>query len=682
MVNGVRDSDRSMCGFLGRLRRDARGNTLAIVAASILPLVGMIGGAVDISRLYLTRTRMQQACDAGALAGRKSMSGLTWTTTAGAGANSNESTAKNFFNTNFPDSKYGTNGKTVAYSASSTGAVTGTASVVVPMTLMSVFKMPARTISVTCKADLQLPNTDVMFVLDTTLSMDEINSGDTDTKLQILKTSVTNFYNQLESVKAAGSSIRYGFVPYSNTVNVGLLLKREWMVDSWTYQSRIKDIKDSTTSNPAGSENTNTDSPAWNPAPTTFKSTSTGEGACVAPSNNYKQTNDPWSAWTPDATSTPRSRTQFQKINGTTYSASLNTTTGVCTVTTTVYDNATRTVTQTVTANANAGNVTTTYRYWFNYQPVEYNVSSLKGSLSTGLMAGGTFSVPNFNAGPNTAAGDFQPQTMTWGSAGVGACIEERSTLHTDELFGTAYDMDVDMIPNPANPATQWRPAIPRLVYARSVGNFNGNPITGWTYSWPVRTTSSYASPVSYTANFGACPAAARKLSEITSAQLSTYLGTLKSAGHTYHDIGFLWGLRLISAQGLFASENLVGANGGSIARHIIFMTDGATETNIADYDAYGIAALDRRRTANATTTQPTDAAQDAIVEDRLGKLCTIAKNDKNITVWVIAFGTTLTQLLTDCASPGRAYQANNAAELATTFSQIASQIAQLRLVQ
>lgn len=66
---------RSDHSFLTRLRHDTAGNTIAIVAAGIIPLAGMIGGAVDMSRLYLTKTRLQQACDAGALAGRKAMGG-------------------------------------------------------------------------------------------------------------------------------------------------------------------------------------------------------------------------------------------------------------------------------------------------------------------------------------------------------------------------------------------------------------------------------------------------------------------------------------------------------------------------------------------------------------------------------------------------------------------------------
>ena len=64
--------------FLARLRRDKSGNTLAIAAAAFIPLVGIIGSGVDMSRLYIVKTRLQHACDAGALAGRKAMGSGQW----------------------------------------------------------------------------------------------------------------------------------------------------------------------------------------------------------------------------------------------------------------------------------------------------------------------------------------------------------------------------------------------------------------------------------------------------------------------------------------------------------------------------------------------------------------------------------------------------------------------------
>src|SRR3954471_5866842 len=92
---------RRLGGFLVRLARDSRGNTLAIVGAALVPLAGMIGSGVDMSRAYMAKTRLQSACDAGALAGRRVMQNDTLDSTV-----INE--ANRFFNFNFTQRLYGT----------------------------------------------------------------------------------------------------------------------------------------------------------------------------------------------------------------------------------------------------------------------------------------------------------------------------------------------------------------------------------------------------------------------------------------------------------------------------------------------------------------------------------------------------------------------------------------------
>lgn len=668
-------------GLLARLRRNEAGNTLAITAAAIVPLLALVGGGVDVSRYYLTQSRLQSACDAAVLAGRKSMVGVTWAT-------ADETVATNFFNTNFPAGTFGSTDADIEFNPDN-GVVNGTATATVAPTIMSIFNVSSKVLTAECRAELQLPNSDVMFVLDTTLSMLETNPGDTQNRITGLRSAVQNFYTQLEAAKAAGTQLRYGFVPYSSTVNVGLLLKREWMADNWTYQSREGNEVEEVPGSTIGGTTNNTDNPPWVPAATTTTSYIQSE-SCTAPASTVVNNDDNWSAWSPSSTALPRTRTKLQRKNGSTFSANRVTSgtyIGQCRIVETNYNNSSRTVTNTIAENPNAGQTNpSSWRYYWNYLPRTIDVSALKGSLSSGLMAGGNVRVNNFKTVNTSTNHSFTFQDIAWGTGTAPkACIEERQTVREGET-GTAYDLDIDLVPNPAMPETQWGPAIPALVYARSVGNYyptNNAAITGWSKDPVIRTTSGYITPNSYQTDFAACPAAARKLSTLTSAQLTTYLNSLVPAGRTYHDIGFLWGLRLISAQGLFASENQTAPNGGSIARHIIFMTDGATETNIADYDAYGLAALDRRRTANPNTALPTDAGQNAIVESRLAQLCTVAKSQKNITVWVIAFGTTLTDLLSDCASSdSHAFQANDTEELEEAFSNIAGQIAQLRLTQ
>jgi Flp pilus assembly protein TadG len=678
---------------LQRLLRDRTANTLAMTAAAVVPLIGMVGGAVDMSRLYLAQSRLQSACDAGALAARRSMTGTTWTDAA------NEAGLR-YFNMNFPDGKYGTEGRAINYSADTEGAVTGVASVDVPMTLMQVFSVASSDVAVTCSANLNLPNTDVMMVLDTTLSMNDANPGDTIRRIDALNNAVVSFYDTLETAKPPGTTIRYGFVPYSHTVNVGKLLHRDWIQNTGTYDSRVPDgihqwQTDGTVQPDERQVNSN-----W-----TYVSGSNDlqpryqlpSESCPTslPRQNWSE-NSTYTAWVPPAPALPRTRTQTRVRNGTEFTIQRE---GAnCWVTPRKYVNYTDRRTQTIERNPLAGQVTggtTNTRYHWIYKPVDYDLTALKGTgLGNEPVTGGSFVAQ--------VADNHGNRTIKWpdGANNDLACIEERATRRTDEtLLVPRYDMDIDLVPTPTDPATQWKPYLPGVVYTRNVTTANRESQTGvstnvhqndrWIFSG-LAETSTRSIGLTNTYNFynptggtfatyeGACPSPARKMGTITRAELLTYMGSLRPQGYTYHEIGMLWGLRLISREGLFQNEHRTADAGGSVQRHMIFMVDGKKDTRPFTYSAWGIAATARRRTP--TGVYPTQATEDALSEARLLELCTIAKNNKNITLWVIAFGTDLDSTLTTCASPGRAFQANNAAELTAAFANIATQLAELRL--
>ncbi len=234
-------------GFLSRLRANEAGNVMIIGAALIIPMVALVGGAVDMSRLYATRTRLQAACDAGALAGRRTMGTDTWA------ANSNRANthAEKVFALNFKAGSFASLNEDVTYTEAG-GTVTGNATADVPMTLMRVFGMPTSTITLSCTSNMVIPNTDVMFVLDTTGSM----AG---TKITGLKRAVKCFYEALarentdavcetsagETPPTGGISsavqLRFGFMPYATNVNVGKLLPTAYFADQADYQSRTVD---------------------------------------------------------------------------------------------------------------------------------------------------------------------------------------------------------------------------------------------------------------------------------------------------------------------------------------------------------------------------------------------------------------------------------------------------------
>ena len=218
-----------------RLARDNRGNTMAIVAGAIIPLTAVIGGGLDVARANLAQSRLSQACDAAALAGRRAMS------------NEDIETAKpeatKFFNFNFPQKYMGTAAFTPVITKPDTGTVKVAAATTVPTTIMKIFGHASIPIKVDCDATQNFDNLDIVLVLDVTGSMANNLSGEQ--KIVSLRKAVMALYDELASAQtqlsAQGLRLRYAIVPYSMTVNVGKLVRAvdsNYIANSWTYQTR------------------------------------------------------------------------------------------------------------------------------------------------------------------------------------------------------------------------------------------------------------------------------------------------------------------------------------------------------------------------------------------------------------------------------------------------------------
>ncbi|MFN4114517.1 MAG: hypothetical protein ACK4GD_11300 [Sphingomonadaceae bacterium] len=253
-------------------------------------------------------------------------------------------------------------------------------------------------------------------------------------------------------------------------------------------------------------------------------------------------------------------------------------------------------------------------------------------------------------------------------------CIEERSTYEIDDYdnidFDRALDLDLDRIPRNNDPDTQWRPRYRDMIYVRSIQADGSGSIT----TEEVTTTNNFADTGKWW--FSGCPAPARKLAEMDSSTLDSYLATLSPEGATYHDIGMIWGGRLLSPTGLFASDNADVSAIKPTNRNLIFLTDGQTEPYDLAYGAYGVDALDQRRWSQSS---PMTLAE--TVEQRFLAACKEVKK-RNITVWVIAFGTELNPVMTECAGAGRYFEADNSAQLSAAFEAIARSLGDLRVSQ
>jgi Flp pilus assembly protein TadG len=224
---------------IARLKSDVSGNVLPMMGAAIFPLIGMIGGGIEASRVYMAKTRLQYACDAGALTGRKVMAANTFTASPATGQKTAKEQADAFFNANFKTGDFGTQNVSVAYTEVD-DQVSGVASATVPMLIMKVFGFNEVAITASCRAELSLANTDVMFALDTTGSMVQSINGTP--KIDSLRDAVVEFDEVMRDSLPSNAQMRLGFVPFAMNVNVGHILYDEnpnWLVnDTWTYQSR------------------------------------------------------------------------------------------------------------------------------------------------------------------------------------------------------------------------------------------------------------------------------------------------------------------------------------------------------------------------------------------------------------------------------------------------------------
>lgn len=199
---------------------DSGGNVLMIAAASLIPLLAIVGSGVDIGRAYMAKVRLQQACDAGVLAGRRAMGHGGYTTAT-------KSEASKMFYFNFPQGTYGVTDLNFTSESNGASDVEGSATATLPAALMHMFGFNNFDLDVDCGAKLEIANTDIMMVLDVTGSM-VLGSS---TKLADLKAASKLFLTTLMKADASGSRIRIGVVPYALTVNIGDVLKNSNKMD-------------------------------------------------------------------------------------------------------------------------------------------------------------------------------------------------------------------------------------------------------------------------------------------------------------------------------------------------------------------------------------------------------------------------------------------------------------------
>ncbi len=431
MTKGLPSNLPPASRLLSRLARDTSGNVMAMIAAALFPLLALVGGGIDMGRGYLAQSRLQQACDAGALAARKRL-GTTVAVDSDVPSEAAEA-GQRFFNINFRDGAYGTRDRSFQLILEQDFSITANASVNVPTTIMAVFGFTELPISVSCTSQINMANTDIMMVLDTTGSMNRTNSGDSQTRIQTLRDVVKGFHAQMEANKGPTTRIRYGFVPYSTNVNVGHLLRDEWLVDEWSYNFR-EAVQSPLMEEVPIYEYDEQRIRGTKSVGSTYLADSCPGGRFSADMYDYDPDDGGWEV-------------EYWYYSGQTYEG-------------TPVDDAVE-----VTPVRYSGyrfkkmrrQIGTEWQYvarWL-YDNIDVDLGFLADSNSVLLPFGGS------------------PGATVDVSASFRGCIEERDTYEIANYDNVdlerALDLDIDLVPDPNDPATQWRPMLNELSYIREI---------------------------------------------------------------------------------------------------------------------------------------------------------------------------------------------------------------------
>jgi len=211
---------RGGSGFL----RAQHGSALPIVALGAMMLIGATGTAVDMGRMQIVQSRMQNALDATGLAVGSEISTI----------NLPGETSKYFY-ANFPATYLGTTVTALTATPNSDNTVINlTAAGTVPTSFMQLFGISTMPISAATEITRQSKGMELVLVLDGTGTMNDAIGGGA-TKISALRAAANSLVNILYGSKTSIDNLWIGIVPFAQAVNVGNS-HTDWVTaDSYNY---------------------------------------------------------------------------------------------------------------------------------------------------------------------------------------------------------------------------------------------------------------------------------------------------------------------------------------------------------------------------------------------------------------------------------------------------------------
>jgi Flp pilus assembly protein TadG len=182
------------------------GNVALIFGLSVVPVVGLVGSAVDYSRMNSFKAEMQVALDATAL--MLAREAVTSNPTQ------LQAKAETFFKANFNRPEASNVTADATYTSGGTSKMKVTASATIQTTFMKMFGHES--VTITGETTAKWGNTR----LRVTLALDTTGSMSSDGKMAALKTATNTLLGQLQNVAHNTGDVYVSIVPFSKDVNL------------------------------------------------------------------------------------------------------------------------------------------------------------------------------------------------------------------------------------------------------------------------------------------------------------------------------------------------------------------------------------------------------------------------------------------------------------------------------
>lgn len=216
----------SIVGLVRRLAADRRGATAVLFSLMLVPLVAIVGLAIDYGRAVSVRHKAQAALDSGLLAYIAEYSGISED-------ESGDDIARKFIERNVPKGSTWNWSIDRPIEVNNVVTIRGSGSGKIRTSFLPIIGFKELALSVTSTTSAVLQRTNVVLVVDTSDSMDILG------RLTSMQAGLKRFSSEVYKLKGidSGDRMRIGMVPFAGSVNLGSFADNATrFLNGWQYR--------------------------------------------------------------------------------------------------------------------------------------------------------------------------------------------------------------------------------------------------------------------------------------------------------------------------------------------------------------------------------------------------------------------------------------------------------------